>query len=129
MMNSDTSPNKESVADKDLEFLVTLTTLVYALQAAVFLGGITYLVAIIVNYVKLDDVQGTWLASHFRWQIRTFWFSLVWFGLGVPAIYVFGIGKLILIANTVWVIYRIVKGWLALYERKPLYRTVSSSPR
>ena len=128
MMNSDTSPNKESVADKDLEFLVTLTTLVYALQAAVFLGGITYLVAIIVNYVKLDDVQGTWLASHFRWQIRTFWFSLIWFGLGASTIYVLAVGKLILVANTVWVIYRIVKGWLALYERKPLYRTVSSSP-
>ena len=121
-MDSDIPSSNDSTAgDDNLDFLITITTLVYALQAAVFLGGIPYLVAIIINYVKRDDVQGTWLASHFRWQIRTFWFSLLWFALG-GLTYVFVIGYFILVADAVWVIYRIVKGWLALYERKPLYR-------
>lgn len=54
----------------------------YALQAIGFFVGITYIVAIIINYVKRDDVKGTWLESHFRWQMRTFWFSLLWAIIG-----------------------------------------------
>jgi uncharacterized membrane protein len=121
-MDTNTSPNKEPMVEDDkLDFLITITNLVYALQTAVFLAGIPYLVAIVINYVKRDDVQGTWLESHFRWQIRTFWFSLLWFALGAVT-YVIVIGYFILVADAVWVIYRIVKGWLALYERKPLDR-------
>ncbi len=52
--------------------------LVYGLQAASFFFGITAIAAVIINYVKKDDVLNTWLASHFRWQIRTFWFGLFW---------------------------------------------------
>jgi uncharacterized membrane protein len=122
LMDTNTSPNKEPMVEDDkLDFLITITNLVYALQTAVFLAGIPYLVAIVINYVKRDDVQGTWLESHFRWQIRTFWFSLLWFALGAVT-YVIVIGYFILVADAVWVIYRIVKGWLALYERKPLDR-------
>ena len=55
-----------------------VTTVVYALQAASFLFLITLLIGVIINYVKRDDVKGSWLESHFRWQIRTFWFSLLW---------------------------------------------------
>ena len=56
----------------------TLTIVIYALQAASFIVGLTFLVAVIMNYIKRDDVRGTWLESHFRWQIRTFWFCLLW---------------------------------------------------
>ena len=59
-----------------------LTQLVYLLQALGFLIGITWLVAVVINYVKLDDVRGTWMESHFRWQIRTFWFGLLLGGAG-----------------------------------------------
>jgi len=73
-----------------------------------------------VNYVKKTDVAGTWLESHFKWQIRTFWYPLLWSILGLIGIY-FIIGIPILIANTIWVIYRIVKGWLRLNDGKEMY--------
>ncbi len=97
-----------------------IATLVYALQALSFLAGITYIVAIIVNYVKIDDVRGTLAESHFRWQIRTFWFSLLWFFVGAILALVF-VGFLILGATYIWVIYRVVKGWLNLNDGKPMY--------
>ena len=70
------------MSEERLQALKNLTAIVYALQAVGFLFGITWVVAIIVNYVKKEDVQGTRLESHFRWQIRTFWFGLVWAVLG-----------------------------------------------
>lgn len=98
----------------------TLTTIIYALYAASFLFGITCIVAIIMNYVKKDDVAGTFMESHFRWQIRTFWFGLMWAVIGALTI-VFVVGFAVLIASGIWVIYRIVKGWLRLNDNKPMY--------
>lgn len=100
--------------------LINVTHAVYALQAAAFFIGLSYIAAIILNYVKLDDVRGTWLDSHFRWQIRTFWWSLAWFVLGTLATVIL-IGYVILTVAAIWVIYRIIKGWLRLSERKPMY--------
>lgn len=97
----------------------TLTTVIYALYAASWLFGITAIVAIMVNYIKKDDVAGTFSASHFRWQIRTFWFGLLWMMIGWITIFIF-IGWLILCVNTLWIIYRIVKGWLNLNDNKPM---------
>lgn len=93
--------------------------LVYALQAAGFFVGLTFVAAVIVNYVKIDDVRGTYVESHFRWQIRTFWFGLLWGAVGAIT-FVLVIGWFILVADGVWVLYRIVKGGLALHERKPV---------
>lgn len=99
----------------------TLTTVVYALQAAsFFLGGITSIIGVVVNYVKLADVRGTWLETHFRWQIRTFWFSLLWTLIGAITVYIL-IGWLVLAAVFVWMIYRIVKGWLYLKDGRLMY--------
>jgi uncharacterized membrane protein len=100
----------------------TLTTVIYALYAASLLLGITCLVAIVMNYVKRDDVAGTYLESHFRWQIRTFWFALLWSVIGVLTM-VLMVGFVVLFANLVWFIYRIVKGWLNLNDGKPMYAT------
>mgnify|MGYP006149925221 CR=1 FL=1 len=61
----------------------TLTTVIYALYASSLLLGITCLVAIVMNYVKKDDVAGTYLESHFRWQIRTFWFAVMWIAVSL----------------------------------------------
>lgn len=94
--------------------------LVYLLQGLAFFVGITYLIAIIINYVKRDDAKGTWLESHFRWQIRTFWFSLLWFIVGMLTLMLY-IGGMILLINLIWVVYRIIKGWLRLNDRKPMY--------
>ncbi|MHB1590810.1 MAG: DUF4870 family protein [Sulfuricella sp.] len=110
----------DPVSDTRLDSAKTLTAVVYALQAASFFFGVTYIVAIIISYVKLDDVKGTWLESHFRWQIRTFWFSLLWGAIGAIT-YILIIGWFILAADGIWVIYRIVKGWLRLNEGKEVF--------
>lgn len=75
----------------------------------------------IVNYVKIDDVRGTWLESHFRWQIRTFWFGLLWAVIGVIS-FIILVGWFVLAANYIWMIYRVVKGWLNFNAAKPMYR-------
>ena len=103
----------------DLESAKTLTTVVYALQAASFFVGITAIVAIVINYVKIDDIRGTWLESHFRWQIRTFWFGLLWGVIGGILLLVL-VGWFVLVADAIWVIYRIVKGWLNLNDGKEM---------
>jgi uncharacterized membrane protein len=98
----------------------TLTTIIYALYAASYLIGITAIVAIIINYVKKDDVAGTFLESHFRWQIRTFWFGLLWGVLGALT-FLLVVGWFVVVADGIWIIYRIVKGWLRLNDNKPMY--------
>lgn len=97
----------------------SLTTIIYALYAASFLFGITAIVAIMMNYIKKEDVVGTFLESHFAWQMRTFWFGLLWMVIGGITVFIL-IGWLILCVNTLWIIYRIVKGWLNLNDNKPM---------
>ena len=77
-----------------------------------------------MNYVKRGDARGTWVDSHYRWQIRTFWFALLWAIIGwVFIVTVIGIviGGPILIALTLWLIYRIARGWLALRDKRQMY--------
>jgi uncharacterized membrane protein len=120
--------------------LVTWTHAIYALHAlslvtgiitvasvvGAFLTGWPSLIAVILNYVKRSDARGTWLESHFRWQIRTFWFGLLWVALCLLFVVVtLGIGMLVawlpLTVVGLWFIYRIVRGWLALNDRRPMY--------
>jgi uncharacterized membrane protein len=120
--------------------LVRYTHVIYALHAAslvigiigvatvvgAFLFGWPSLIAVILNYVKRSDVRGTWLESHFRWQIRTFWFGLLWVALcGLFIVATLGVGLLIawipLGVVGLWFIYRIVRGWMNLMERRPMY--------
>lgn len=109
-----------TTADDKAQSAKTLTTVIYALYAVALFVGITAIIAIVMNYVKRDDMAGTWLASHFRWQIRTFWFGLLWLVLGLIT-FVVVIGWIILAVACVWYIYRIVKGWLYLNDNKPMY--------
>jgi uncharacterized membrane protein len=113
-MNSQLSLDELAQANKKL------TTIVYGLQAIGIFIGITYIIAVIINYVKREDVKGTWLESHFKWQIRTFWFSLVWVIIGAITAF-FIIGYFILFAISIWIIYRILKGWLYLNDGKSMY--------
>lgn len=107
--------------------LVTITNAVYLLQAIGILVTPVFVAAVIVNYVKRDEVRGTFLESHFRWQMRTFWFGLLWAVVGVLTM-VLLIGYAILLANVIWVMYRVIKGWLDLVDRKPMYRSAPSGP-
>ena len=93
---------------------------VYVLQLASILVGVTLIAGIFINYLKRRDVEGTWLESHFRWQIRTFWYTLLWFGVGL-ALLVIVIGLFVLVAAAMWLLYRAIKGWLELEERRPMY--------
>jgi uncharacterized membrane protein len=116
--------------------LVRLTHITYGLHAiglamgvfgsstvvGAFLG-LPSLVALIINYVKRSDVRGTWLDTHFSWQIRTFWWVLAWaviIGLvSAPLTFVvigFGTWFVGLALLGVWAIYRIVRGWLRLKD-------------
>jgi len=120
--------------------LVNWTHAIYALHAfslltgilgaatvvGAFLTGWPSLIAVILNYVKRGDVRGTWLESHFRWQIRTFWYGLLWVALCfVFVVGTLGIGIIIawlpLIIVGLWFIYRILRGWLRLGSRRPMY--------
>lgn len=97
-----------------------LVLIVYVLQAASLLtSGMTLFAGVIINYVRRDDVRGTWLESHFRWQIRTFWFWLLWTAIGAVTT-IFLVGWAILTAAMLWLIYRVVKGWLYLSEGRVL---------
>lgn len=98
----------------------SIGTTVYILQALGWFTVITYIAAVIVNYVKQADVGGTWVESHFRWQIRTFWFSLLWTVVGVLTVPIL-VGYLTLLANSIWVIYRVIRGWLALNDGREMY--------
>jgi uncharacterized membrane protein len=91
-----------------------------------FLIGWPSLIAVILNYVKRSEVRGTWLESHFRWQIRTFWFGLLWVGSCVLFIVLtLGVGILIawipLAIVSVWFIYRIARGWMRLRDGRTMY--------
>ena len=118
----------------------TWTKVIYALHAfslltgiigaatvvGAFLTGWPSIIAVILNYVKRSEARGTWLESHFRWQIRTFWFGLLWIGLCVLfVIGTLGIGILIawlpIAIVGLWFIYRIVRGWMALSDGRPMY--------
>jgi uncharacterized membrane protein len=120
--------------------LVGWTTAIYALHAAslvigiigaatvvgAFLFGWPSIVAVILNYVKRSDVRGTWLESHFRWQIRTFWFGFLWVSLcALFVVLTLGIGLLIvwlpLIVVGCWFVYRILRGWLRLSAQQAMY--------
>ena len=105
-----------------LSLLIGITTAASIIGAFVF--GIPSIIAVIVNYLKRGEARGTFLDSHFRWQIRTFWFGLLWCLTG-GFLFVTFIGiplaMVVFIAAGLWVIYRIVRGWLALRDRKPMY--------
>lgn len=104
-----------AVTDKQKQ----LVLLVYILQAASFLVGITALAGLIINYLAWEEVDGTWLETHFKWQIKTFWFAVLGFVAGAVLFFIV-IGGLIMLVTSIWVIYRIIKGWLAYRDQKPL---------
>jgi uncharacterized membrane protein len=127
-------------ADRPADALVTWTKVIYALHTfslitgivgtativGAFLTGWPSIIAVILNYVKRSEVRGTWLESHFRWQIRTFWFGLLWISLCLAFIVAtFGFGILIawlpMALVGLWFIYRIIRGWVALSDGRPMY--------
>ena len=130
--------------------LITYTNWIYALHslavlcglltsgsvAGRFVFGLPSLIAVIMNYARRSETHGTYLASHFRWQIRTFWFALLAMALtlliSMPLILVVGLGILTAMAGFgiigIWVIYRVARGWLALRAGNPMPLNLAGSP-
>lgn len=119
--------------------VVTIANIVYALHSLAivigilgaatvvgsFVGSVPSIAAVVLNYVKRGDARGTWVESHYRWQIRTFWFALLWFCVGWGLTFtiilaIFGIP--ILVVLTVWLIYRIARGWMRLGDQRQMYQ-------
>ena len=121
--------------------LVTIAQVIYGLHAlSIFIGltsaitivgafvfGFPSIIAVILNYVYQHGTRGTYLESHFRWQIRTFWFAAAWIMIGWAVfltlfIVLVGIpiAWMIWVGTGFWVIYRVARGWLTLQDRKPM---------
>ena len=104
-----------------LSILIGLTSAITVVGAFVF--GVPSIIAVIVNYVNQPNARGTFLESHFRWQIRTFWFALMWILIGIVlflTIIGIPIAWIVIVGAGIWVIYRIARGWLTLQDRKPM---------
>ena len=97
-----------------------VTTVVYALQAASFVLGITFFIAPVVNYLKRASVAGTWLESHFRWQLNTFWYGLTWVVAGALCLSFGLFGVILLTSGVIWIVFRIVQGWVRLSMNQPM---------
>lgn len=132
---TDIDADTQSVVPR--EGLVTLTHVIYGLHAfsaitgltsaafivTAFLSGWPSIIAVILNYVKRNEVHGTYPDSHFGWQIRTFWYAVLWFVIGAALIAtILGavIGVPLMYIVGIWVLYRIVRGWVTLLDRKPM---------
>jgi uncharacterized membrane protein len=96
-----------------------LTHVAYGLFALGFItGGLlgaATLAAVVLMYVKRADTAGTVYAAHFDWMLRTFWWAMLWLVISFILAWIF-IGWIGVLATIVWVLYRLVRGWLALME-------------
>jgi uncharacterized membrane protein len=100
--------------------LSTLTHVMYALHiASFFSAGIFSVIAIIINYIKRDDLPDLFFRSHFRWQARSFWFTLLWLVVTSPTWIVF-LGWIPWIVIWLWYLYRFLRGWLAFADGRPM---------
>lgn len=115
------TPATDGKSGQELESLRSVTLIVYVLQAASFIFGITAIVGVMINYIKREDAAGTLYANHFEWQIRTFWWGLLWGLLGFILIFAVGLGFIVWGVAWFWMIYRVVKGWLKLNDGKPVF--------
>ena len=89
-----------------------------------FVGSLPSIIAVVLSYVKRGAARGSWAASHFRWQIRTFWFALLWLLIALLLIVTLvgaPVGLGLLAAVTLWLIYRIARGWLRLFDKQAMY--------
>src|SRR6266849_3290194 len=131
------SPSSETTIRHPSEGMITLAHVIYALHAfsaltglassvlvlTAFLTGWPPIIAVILNYAKRAEVRGTWLDSHFDWQIRTFWYALVWLlAGGVAFVTLLGIpaALVVWVLTGLWVFYRMARGWMTLSAEKPM---------
>lgn len=137
-------PQQQTLSAAQQRSLVTYNHLTYLLYIVSYLSaGLLWIVPIIMNYAKRHDADATWLASHFDWQIKTFWYSIVLFAIGatmlivalgglgvsvmvnsdnlvIGSVLLSGLGVLIILFTVIWHLYRIIRGWIALTDNRPI---------
>ena len=144
------SPQTYPLINQDRElsergrFMVSYNHLTYLLYLlSYFTAGLLWIVPIAMNYLKRKEAEGTWLATHFDWQIKTFWYSIIFFilgtiltvfslgGLGIAmfadsahvaagSFGLFTLGLIIIGLTVIWHLYRIIRGWIALADKRPV---------
>lgn len=130
---SGAQPSEGVVTVANVVYALHTLSIVIALSTAAtvigsFLFSIPSIIAVIINYVKRGDARGTWVDSHFSWQIRTFWYALLWAILMFPialllALTIIGIplAMAVPVILSAWLIYRVGRGWLRLRDKRPMY--------
>ncbi len=132
------------LSDSEQRSLIAYNHFTYLLYVlSYFTAGLLWIVPIVMNYAKRHDAHNTWLATHFDWQIKTFWYSIVLFAIGIimivfavgglgvsvvaesdnlaiGSILLTGLGLLIIAFTFIWHLYRIVRGWIALTDKRPV---------
>jgi uncharacterized membrane protein len=134
------APADSEESTESLASALTVANVVYALHGFAivvglagsatvvgsFLMSLPSILAVVLNYAKRSDARGSWLESHYRWQIRTFWYAFAWL-LGALFLFATVIGIPVslgvLLALSAWLIYRVGRGWLRLRDRLPMYTT------
>jgi uncharacterized membrane protein len=141
-MPDNTTPPMTADPPRVDESLVSYTNVIYALHSlsvliglvsfhmvvGMFIWGLPSIVAVVMNYARRSATHGTYLESHFRWQIRTFWYAVLWSfviaAVAIPLVLIL-VGIPILIggyyALAIWIIYRVARGWMALRDKRPMY--------
>jgi uncharacterized membrane protein len=141
-MPDSAAPPMSADAPRVDESLVSYTHVIYALHSlsvliglttfhtivGSFVWGLPSICAVIMNYARRAATHGTYLESHFRWQIRTFWYAALWsvaiWAVSVPLMFIL-IGFPLFFAGhvalSIWIIYRVARGWLALRDRQAMY--------
>ncbi|MGO2226635.1 DUF4870 family protein [Psychrobacter celer] len=143
--NNDSNQAKNTMNSDKRRSLITYNHITYLLYVvSYFTAGLLWIVPIVMNYAKRHDADGSWLATHFDWQIKTFWYSIVWFVLGIViiafalggfgvsmltdssnnmaigSVLLAGVGLLIMLFTFIWHLYRIIRGWIALTDNRPV---------
>jgi uncharacterized membrane protein len=117
---SDNTTQTKAENNEKLNKLKTITGVVYLCQVLAFaLAGLPLLIGVVINLVKRKEVMGTWLESHFNWQIKTVWVALALFAVSGLTLSI-GIGAYLLLLAVLWLVYRIAFGWYALHANKPI---------
>ncbi len=143
--NNGSNQAKDTMNSDKRRSLITYNHITYLLYVvSYFTAGLLWIVPIVMNYAKRHDADGSWLATHFDWQIKTFWYSIVWFVLGIViiafalggfgvsmltdssnnmaigSVLLAGVGLLIMLFTFIWHLYRIIRGWIALTDNRPV---------
>jgi uncharacterized membrane protein len=118
-MSEITPVTDSATSQSPSESTVQITHITYALYALGLVTGIFAIAGLIVAYIKRDDAAGTYLASHYSWLIRTFWWGLLWTSIGLILALAL-VGFVVLGVVWIWWVYRIIKGWLRLSEKREI---------